>query len=215
MSWEKGAFPARHADSAGVARAQPQSFKIPVVQIFGMTFFYTGKGDRGKSSVGGKKYPKDSPIMEALGDLDELNSFIGVVKTQVHRVGLSKKLEQIQENLFIIQARIAWLMYPKFPSPQITENKIRAMEKEIDAIEKRIKPKRGFIISGSDLIASWLDMLRAVSRRVERRVVKLHRTRPLPQEILAYLNRLSSYLYALARAEVVIKKIKEPHPTYL
>src|SRR3989338_8139825 len=176
-----------------------------------MALFYTGKGDRGKSSVGGKKYPKDSPIVEALGDLDELNSFIGVVKTQVHRVGLSKNLEQIQENLFIIQARIAWLMYPKFPSPQITQDKIKTMEKEIDSIEKRIKPERGFIVSGSDSVASWLDMLRAISRRAERRIVKLHKTKPLPQEILAYLNRLSSYLYALARLEVAQSKKKEKH----
>ena len=179
-----------------------------------MGLFFTGKGDKGSSHIGKKKYPKDSPIVEALGDLDELNSLLGVVKTQIHRVGLSKKLEKIQENLFIIQARVAWLMYPKFPSPQITKDKIRAMEKEIDAIEKKIRPERGFIISGSDPVSSWLDMLRAVSRRVERRVVKLHKTRALPQEILSYLNRLSSYLYALARAEAVAKKIKESRPTY-
>lgn len=179
-----------------------------------MALFYTGKGDRGKSSIGGKKYPKDSPIMEALGDLDELNSLLGVVKTHIRKPSLAKKLEKIQENLFIIQARIAWLMYPKFPSPQMTEGKIKAMEQEIDAIEKKIQPERGFVISGSDPVASWLDMLRAVSRRAERRVVKLHKTQPLPQEVIAYLNRLSSYLYALARLEVSVKKIKEPRPTY-
>jgi cob(I)alamin adenosyltransferase len=179
-----------------------------------MGLFYTGKGDKGSSHIGKKKYPKDSPIVEALGDLDELNSLLGVVKTQVHKPRLAKKLEGVQENLFIIQARIAWLMYPKFPSPQMTDEKIRAMEQEIDSIEKKVKPERGFVISGSDSIASWLDMLRAVSRRVERRVVKLHKTQPLPQEILTYLNRLSSYLYALARAEVAAKKIKESRPTY-
>ncbi len=180
-----------------------------------MALFYTGKGDRGSSRIGKKKYPKDSPIVEALGDLDELNSWIGVVKTQVHKPNLAKKLEGVQENLFIIQARIAWLMYPKFPAPQMTEEKIKAMEQEIDSIEKKIKPQRGFVISGSDLVSSWLDMLRAVSRRVERRVVKLHKAQPLPQEILTYLNRLSSYLYALARAEAAEKKIKESRPTYL
>jgi cob(I)alamin adenosyltransferase len=179
-----------------------------------MTFFYTGKGDKGKSFIGGKKYPKDSPIVEALGDLDELNSLLGVVRTQIRRPNLAKKLEGVQENLFIIQARIAWLMYPKFPSPQMTEKKIKAMEQEINAIEKKIQPKRGFVISGSDPIASWLDMLRAVSRRAERRVVKLRKTRALPQEIITYLNRLSSYFYALARVEISAKKIKESRPTY-
>lgn len=179
-----------------------------------MGLFYTGRGDKGSSHIGKKKIPKDSPIVEALGDLDELNSLLGVVKTQVRKATLQKKLQGIQENLFIIQARIAWLMYPKFPSPQMTKDKIRAMEQEIDAIEKKIDPKRGFVISGSDPVASWLDMLRAVSRRVERKVVKLHNTRALPQEIIVYLNRLSSYLYALAREEAAAKKITELHPTY-
>lgn len=179
-----------------------------------MGFFYTGKGDTGASYIGKKKYSKDSLLVEALGDLDELNSLLGVVKTQIHKRNLVKKLEGVQENLFIIQARIAWLMYPKFPSPQMTEDKIKAMEQEIDSIEKKIKPERGFVISGSDGVASWLDMLRAVSRRVERRVVKLHRARTLPKEIITYLNRLSSYLYALARAEIAVKKIKESHPKY-
>ena len=179
-----------------------------------MGLFFTGKGDKGSSHIGKKKYPKDSPIVEALGDLDELNSLLGVVKTQIHKPGLARKLEDVQKNLFIIQARIAWIMYPKFPSPQMTKDKIKEMEQEIDAIEKKIKPERGFVIPGSDLIASWLDMLRAVSRRVERRIVKLHKTCFLPQEILMYFNRLSSYLYALARAEVFAKKIKESRPTY-
>lgn len=179
-----------------------------------MGLFYTGRGDEGSSYIGKKKYPKDSPIVEALGDLDELNSLLGVVKTQVRKPTLQKKLQGIQENLFIIQARLAWLMYPKFPSPQMTKDKIKAMEREIDAIEKKIKPARGFVISGSLATASWLDMLRAVSRRVERRVVKLHKTRALPQEVIMYLNRLSSYLYALAREEAAVKKVTESHPAY-
>lgn len=179
-----------------------------------MGLFYTGRGDKGSSYIGKQKVPKDSPIVEALGDLDELNSLLGVVRTQVRRPTLQKKLQGVQENLFIIQARIAWLMYPKFPSPQMTKDKVRVMEREIDAIEKKIKPARGFVISGSDLTASWLDMLRAVSRRAERRAVKLHKTHTLPQEIITYLNRLSSYLYALAREEAAVKKVKESHPTY-
>lgn len=179
-----------------------------------MALFYTGKGDKGSSHIGKKKYPKDSLIIETLGDLDELNSLLGVVKTQIRKPSLAKKLEKVQENLFIIQARIAWLMYPKFPSPQITKEKIGDMELQIHAIEKKIKPARGFVISGSDPVASWLDLLRAVSRRAERRIVKLHKTCTIPQEIIAYLNRLSSYLYALARLEVSESKIREKHPKY-
>ena len=121
-----------------------------------MGLFYTGKGDKGQSHIGKKKYPKDSPIMEALGDLDELNSLLGVIRSTAKK-GLMQKLFLVQENLFIIQARIAWVMFKKFESPQLTQEKIFKMEQEIDAIEKKIQPKRGFIITGENKEASYLD----------------------------------------------------------
>jgi cob(I)alamin adenosyltransferase len=179
-----------------------------------MALFYTGKGDKGSSYIGKKKYPKDSPIIETLGDLDELNSLLGVVRSILKKRDLNKKLLEVQENLFIIQARIAWLMYPKFSSPQMTEKKIRAMEQEIDAIEKKIRPSRGFIIPGENTEAGWLDFARSVSRRAELSAVRLNKKHSLPQEVLTYLNRLSSYLYALARLEIHKKKLKEPRPNY-
>jgi len=179
-----------------------------------MGFFYTGKGDKGVSNVGTKKVPKDSPIIEALGDCDELNSLLGVVRSSVADRELNRKLVSVQENLFIIQARIAWLMFPEHDSPQMTEEKIRAMEKEIEKMEEEIAPERGFIIPGENTTASWLDFTRAVSRRVERSVVKVNKEHKLPEELLTYLNRLSSYLYALARLEISRTKTKEKKPTY-
>lgn len=179
-----------------------------------MALFFTGKGDKGSSYIGKKKYPKDSPIIETLGDLDELNSLLGVVRSVVKKRYLNKKLLEVQENLFIIQARVAWLMYPKFKSPQITPEKIGKMEKEIEEIEKKIRPSRGFIIPGENAAAAWLDLARSVSRRAELSAVRLHKKHPLPQEVLTYLNRLSSYLYALARLEIHKEKLKEPRPTY-
>lgn len=178
-----------------------------------MALFYTGKGDKGLSLIGKKKYPKDSPIIEVLGDLDELNSLLGVIRATAKR-SLKQKLFLVQENLFIIQARVAWLMFKKFESPQITKNKIQNMEQEIEAIEKKIKPDRGFIISGENEQASWLDYARAVERRVERSAIRLNKKHKLPQELLTYLNRLSSYLYALARLEIVQSKTKERNPRY-
>ena len=177
-------------------------------------FFYTGKGDKGSSHIGKKKYPKDSLILEVLGELDELNSFIGVVRATFKQKELARKLQNVQENLFIIQARIAWFLYPKFKSPELKEEKIKSLEQEIENAEKTIKPERGFIISGSNLVSAWLDLLRAVSRRVERKMFTLSRKKKLPPEILIYLNRLSSYFYALARLEIYTKKIKEPRPSY-
>jgi len=178
-----------------------------------MALFYTGKGDKGSSLVGKKKYPKDSPILETLGDLDELNSLLGIIRSTAKKA-LNQKLFWVQENLFIVQAQVAWLMFKKFESPQMTKDKIRKMEQEIEEIEKKIQPERGFIISGEHEQASWLDYARAVSRRVERSTVKLNKKHKLPEEIVTYLNRLSSYLYALARLEISESNMREKKPRY-
>lgn len=179
-----------------------------------MGLFYTGKGDRGSSHIGKKKFPKDSLLLEVLGELDELNSLCGLVRSLTQDKSLAFKLQNVQGTLFIIQARIAWFLYPKFQSPELKEEKIKELESEIESIEKRISPERGFIIPGSDQGAAWLDYARSVSRRVERKVFSLSKKKKVPSQILVYLNRLSSYLYALARIELHEKNIKEPKPTY-
>jgi len=179
-----------------------------------MGLFYTGKGDKGISQIGKKKIAKDSPILETLGDLDELNSLIGVARSTIQDKELKEKFKQVQEALFIIQARVAWIMFPEYEAKELSESRIAEIEKEIDVIEEKIKPERGFIISGEDPIAAELDYIRAVARRVERRIDTLHKKHPLPPEVLAYINRLSSYLYALARLEVFEAKIKESKPRY-
>lgn len=102
--------------------------------------FYTKNGDNGKSKIGNNKISKDSLILEVLGELDELNSLIGLVKNIVRKY--KKQLHQIQEDLFIIQAQIAWFMYPKFKKPIIKEEKILKFEQEINKIEKKNKPPK-------------------------------------------------------------------------
>ena len=178
-----------------------------------MALFYTGKGDKGISLIGKKKYQKDSPIMEALGNLDELNSLLGIIRASAKK-DLSQRLFFVQENLFIIQARIAWMMFKKFESPQLQGEKIAKMEQEIEKIEKKIRPEKGFIIPGENKEAAWLDYARTVARRAERSVVRLTKKQKLPEELVAYLNRLSGYLYALARLEISQSKIKEKKPRY-
>ncbi len=179
-----------------------------------MGLFYTGKGDAGTSQIGKKKVPKDSPIIETLGDLDELNSLIGLVRSSFGDRDLEEKLKQVQEALFIIQARVAWIMFPEYKAKELSAQRTIDLEREIDDIEERIKPERGFIISGEDQKAAQLDYIRAVARRIERRIDTLHKKYPLPPEILTYMNRLSSYLYALARFKVFQAKIRESKPTY-
>ncbi|MDA1337379.1 MAG: cob(I)yrinic acid a,c-diamide adenosyltransferase [bacterium] len=191
-----------------------------------MALFYTGKGDKGSSVIGKKKYSKDSPIMEALGDLDELNSLLGVIRSTSEK-DLNQKLFVVQENLFIIQARVARIMFNKpekprgprasmgFKGPELTQEKILKMEQEIEKIEKKIQPERGFIIPGENKEAAWLDYARTGARRAERAVVKLAKKEKLPEELVAYLNRLSGYLYALARLEISKSKTKEKNPRYI
>lgn len=179
-----------------------------------MPLFYTGKGDKGSSNIGKKKYQKDHPVLEALGELDELNSFIGFARSLLREKVLSQKLENIQQDLFIIQARIAWFLFPKFQSPQLKEEKIREMEKEIGSLEKKIKPERAFVLPGANVPSSLLHLLRSVARRAERKIFVVSKKYKVPGEILTYINRLSSYLYALARMEAHRKKIKETKPTY-
>lgn len=183
-----------------------------------MALFYTGKGDRGTSHIGKKKYPKDSLILETLGNLDELNSFLGLIRSVVQNKKLAADLEEVQQHLFIVQAQVAQVMFSEFSakggSPQLKKEKVEWLEREIRAIEKKIKPERGFVIPGATATSAWLDVARAVSRRTERTAATFRRKHPLSPEILSYLNRLSSYLYALARLESVSRKIREQKPKY-
>lgn len=181
--------------------------------------YFTGKGDKGKSEIGNKKIGKDSLIMEILGEIDELNSLIGLAKNYID-TGLNRskrikdRLTEIQNDLFIIQASISWFMYPKFKKPKLEKEKIEKLEREIKEIEEKIKEQKGFIIYGSNKDSAWLDYLRGVVRRVERKLVSFNKKYKLSPEILTYINRLSSYFYASARFIAYNKKIKEEKPWY-
>ena len=178
--------------------------------------FYTGKGDKGVSEIEGKKIYKASLEIEAVGFLDEVNSLLGLVKTQSLPKGYRDILEQVQENLFIIQAHVGVLMMGKFTAPPFSLKKVKEIEKLIDGFEKKVKPEKGFIIAGSNEASSWLDFVRSVVRRSEVVMVKLDRKhrKKLEPAILAYLNRLSSLLYAMARHAAKTKHSAEQHPTY-
>ncbi|MCS7200904.1 MAG: cob(I)yrinic acid a,c-diamide adenosyltransferase [Patescibacteria group bacterium] len=178
-----------------------------------MAYFFTRQGDRGKSKIDKNKIAKDSPVIEALGELDELNSLIGLIKNF-----LPKKYRQkfilIQNALFIIQANISHLIYPKFNPPSLDQSLIKELEDEILYIEKNIKITPSFIIPGTTTNSGWLDYVRAVTRRVERRIVALNKKFKLNKDILSYLNRLSSYFYALARYLTYKSRRKEIKPWY-
>ena len=176
-----------------------------------MGVFYTGKGDKGKSYVGKKSVSKTCLEVEALGQLDELNSMLGVLKSQKITRELKEKLHQVQENLFIVQSHVAAIMLDsKFKVPKFQVHKVKEIEKVIDEIEQKLPPLKKFVISGANQTSAWLDLARAKSRNVERSVLKIKKIDKLSPDIRAYLNRLSSLFFALARWEAKDKKEKNP-----
>ncbi len=180
-----------------------------------MAIFYTGKGDKGKSVIGSKKINKTSILIQAVGALDELNSLIGLARNYINSKEINKHLLQVQEDLFIIQANVAYFMYPKFKPPKFSSQKIKNLEAIIDKIEKEIKIQRKFVIPGSNKNSAWLDYLRAVVRRTELVLLVLKKRYAMPLDCLSYINRLSSFFYALARKEAAQKFLKEKNPSYL
>ena len=171
---------------------------------------YTGKGDDGTTYFFGskKRFGKHTPLVEALGTLDELNSLLGLIRAKVKKD--RKEIEQVQQDLFIIQAELAGA------DMKIEEKKVRDMERRIGEIEKRLPVIKTFFIPGASEQSALYDYARTVARRAERRVVALKMVSKLHKGAvsvfsLAYLNRLSSLLYAHARLAALGRKEKKPN----
>jgi cob(I)alamin adenosyltransferase len=182
---------------------------------------YTGKGDNGTTKVFDSKdrISKSSVLIEALGALDEINSFLGLCKVKALKAGLHLEtgkmsadslVHSLQEDLFIIQAQIAG------SEIAITPEKVKRLEELTDGIEKSMPLIKSFFISGGTELASLFDVSRVLARQAERRVVALKEAsdRKISGEILAYLNRLSSILYALARYANYQAGSAEKSPSY-
>lgn len=181
-----------------------------------MGLFYTGKGDQGESELmKGRKTDKTRLEMAVLGDLDELNSLLGLVRSQIASQEHKKIVRDIQDDLFTVQANIAVLMYPEnFKVPEFKPEKVKQLETLIDAFERAVNPEKGFIVTGENQDAAWFDFARTVARRAERSALRLNKETPLKPEVLSYLNRLSSILFALARISAKTAEAKEEHPGY-
>jgi len=172
--------------------------------------YFTSKGDKGYSLIGGKKFLKSNFYFEILGKLDEFNSLLGFVKNFLKDRKLKSEILEIQNDFFIIQANIAWLFYPNFKKPIFEKEKIKKLEEKIKKIEKKKPAPKHFVIPGSNLESGIFDYLRAKVRSLEREMVKFNQKQKLNENILIYLNRLSSYFYALAR----LKSKKDVKPWY-
>ncbi|MBI3638414.1 cob(I)yrinic acid a,c-diamide adenosyltransferase [Candidatus Wolfebacteria bacterium] len=181
--------------------------------------FFTRKGDNGETSFFhcDQRFSKSSELAEALGAVDEINSLLGFCKVKSGDLGFKicdlrilEIINQVQQDLFIIQASLSGA------DKKLSEEKIKKLEKIIDAAEKEMPEIKSFFISGGTELSALFDYARAVCRSAERAVVSLKEKEPekVSPEILSYLNRLSSLLYALARFVNFKAKIEEQPPLY-
>ena len=162
---------------------------------------YTKTGDKGTTSlIGGTKVPKSHLRIEAYGTIDELNSFIGLLGDHLPP-SFPTMIREIQDRLFTIGASLACdpEKEPKFAIPDLREPDIQGLEKSIDAMDAQLPPMKSFVLPGGHLAVSTAHVCRCVCRRAERCVVRLQDEEPVEPLVLQYLNRLSDYLFQLAR----------------
>lgn len=162
---------------------------------------YTKTGDKGQTSLlGGKRVPKFHLKIEAYGTIDELCAFIGLLRDQQIDSHYSKLLLLIQENLFTIESLIARDEGAEGVAlPVISDCDILLLEKEIDQMNDALPPLGHFILPGGHPAVSYAHVARCVCRRAERLVINLSQENQVDEIIITYLNRLSDYLFVLAR----------------
>ena len=164
---------------------------------------YTGGGDKGETSLGsGLRVPKDSARVDAMGDVDEANSVIGLARHILDKdpSGLSEILARIQNDLFDVGADLATPgADPADGKLRIQPEQVARLEQEIDVLNERLTPLTSFILPGGSAAACWLHLARTVVRRAERTVIGLARSDEINPHLVVYLNRLSDLMFVMGR----------------
>ena len=174
---------------------------------------YTKTGDKGTTSlIGGTKVSKAHTRIETYGTVDELNSWIGLVNDQLKQKHSKKILNEIQDRLFTIGSSLACdpEKETKMKIPDLLETDIELLEKEIDRMNEKMPAMKSFILPGGHVAVSSTHVARCVCRRCERLCVNLQDQNMFVDPlVIKYLNRLSDYLFVLARFIAYRLKIKE------
>jgi cob(I)alamin adenosyltransferase len=156
---------------------------------------YTRTGDDGTTGLGdGSRINKDSLRVEAMGDVDELNSVIGLMMTEAVPSMLISPLTQIQHDLFNVGGEIC---IPGYVILQ--QSRIKDLEDLIDQLNENLTPLKEFILPGGTKTAAYCHLARTVCRRAERKLIELHRNEKVTDISLQYLNRLSDLLFVMCR----------------
>jgi len=164
---------------------------------------YTKTGDKGTTSlIGGTKVPKSDIRIETYGTVDELNSWMGLINDQLNDDSLRNDLREIQDRLFTIGSSLATdaEKEPKMKLPDLTSADIQFLESKIDAMTSELPQMKSFILPGGHVTVSSIHITRCVCRRAERLAVSmLQHELFVDEKVIQYLNRLSDYLFTLAR----------------
>lgn len=168
-----------------------------------LTKIYTRGGDKGQTSLGtGARVSKNDARVEAYGDVDELNAIIGLARITA-REEVDVMLSRIQNDLFDLGADLCTpeVENPKYPPLRMVEEQTTRLEREIDSLNGELEPLNSFILPGGSNISANLHHARTVCRRAERRMVSLAQVEKINNFSISYINRLSDFLFVLARYE--------------
>ncbi len=160
---------------------------------------YTRKGDRGTTTLlTGERVAKDDPRLAAYGTVDELVSYTGLLRDLCRDDGLRDILLAIQRDLMTVASRLA-ATRPLPSLPDLADERITFLEQEIDRMNDELPPLRSFIIPGGSPLSSHCHVARTICRRAERACVTLLHEQTYAEQLVRYLNRLSDYLFVMAR----------------
>lgn len=173
---------------------------------------YTKRGDKGTTGLlGGTRVPKHHVRIDAYGNVDELNSHVGLIRDLLKNTEYVDVLLRIQDRLFTIGSNLA--LDPekigKIEIPQIEDQDIEFLENEIDRMEATLEPVKYFVLPGGHPTVSEIHITRCICRRAERGVSLLSEESTVPDIILRYLNRMSDYFYMLSRKATSILGAEE------
>ena len=171
-----------------------------------------GRGDSGETDLmGGGRVKKSHPRVAAYGAVDELSAAIGVVKTFVEHQDIQETLTRVQEHLFMIGANLS-AARPVKGLPEVGRELVDWLDREVTRLESELPPIQRFIFAGGTKAAALAHLARTIARRAEREVVALSEVEDVSQTIIAYLNRLSTLLFAVAR--VINHRAGVPDPEW-
>ena len=166
-----------------------------------MAKIYTKTGDKGKTSLlGGTRVPKYHIRIEAYGTVDELNASMGMLAEKKVLISFLPLIREVQNKLFTLGSILA--NDPEkshFEIPGIEEDDIKTLEESIDQLNEQLDPLKNFVLPGGHAANAWAHICRTICRRAERRVVELSDHTELDPKVVRYLNRLSDWLFMVAR----------------